>query len=60
MIKVLKASSKEKALKPSGGRKKTHYTQKNKNKDDSIFLFKNNSSEEPVEKCLKTLGGKPS
>lgn len=33
--------------------------QRNKNKDDSVFSLRNNSSEETVEKCFKTLGENP-
>lgn len=49
-IKVLKASDKEKDFKAARGKIKIHYAQRNKNKDDSRFLLRNNSCEKTVEK----------
>lgn len=49
IIKLLNTSDKGKNLK-SSQRKKSHYTQRNKDKDDGRFLIRNNTSWKTAEK----------
>lgn len=50
IIQLLKLSGKEKVLKAA--RNKTHYVQKDRDKDGSRFLVRNRASEKAVKKHL--------